>query len=342
MGIGAALDLRGCDLEAIFDTGALGLLGERAALAGLGPTSTVAAGGTAQLYRTGDGWVACSLPRPSDWDLVPAWLGCLPSEADPIQLGALLRLRTTDQLVAGAAVLGLSCSALGEEPAGSSPTLVTDHSIRPAQSLASLRVVNLASLWAGPLCANLLCRIGAQVTTVESQQRPDGARSNRPFFRELHAGQHMISLDFDSPADLGRLHDLIASADVVIEGSRPRALRQLGVDASGHVTDGKAIWLSITGHGRDHQNESRIGYGDDCAVAGGLVGTTRDGPTFLGDAIADPLTGLFGAAAVVGMVEAGQAGLIDLALSRVAAGVATDWIDALGSTRQPLPRGATR
>jgi hypothetical protein len=55
-------------------------------------------------------------------------------------------------------------------------------------------------------------------------------------------------------------------------------------------------------------------------VAGGLVGRDEAGdPVFCGDAVADPLTGLMGALAVLRSLEAGGGQLIDLAMSRVAA-----------------------
>ncbi len=87
------------------------------------------------------------------------------------------------------------------------------------------------------------------------------------------------------PCDLDRL---LPTADVVIEASRPRALRQRGVVAE----DFPGVWISITAYGRDQPD--RIGYGDDTAVAGGLVGP---GPSFLSDAVADPLTGAHAALA---------------------------------------------
>ena len=47
------------------------------------------------------------------------------------------------------------------------------------------------------------------------------------------------------------LRTLLTAADVVIEGSRPRALQQLGIDANEllNADDGPDVWLSITGYG---------------------------------------------------------------------------------------------
>ena len=85
---------------------------------------------------------------------------------------------------------------------------------------------------------------------------------------------------------------------MVIEGSRPRALEQLGIDARSIVRHGPQVWVSITGHGRDGANTMRVGFGDDAAAAGGLVDWVDGTPHFVGDAVADPLAGLTAAMAV--------------------------------------------
>jgi crotonobetainyl-CoA:carnitine CoA-transferase CaiB-like acyl-CoA transferase len=80
---------------------------------------------------------------------------------------------------------------------------------------------------------------------------------------------------------------------VVVEGSRPRALRGFGLSAEEEVARG-ATWISITAAGRA---SDRVGFGDDVAAAAGLVAADHEGrPVFVGDAIADPLTGLVAAA----------------------------------------------
>ena len=52
----------------------LALLGERAALMGLWRRGTTSCGGSCRLFPVRDGWLAVSLPRAEDMDLVPAWL----------------------------------------------------------------------------------------------------------------------------------------------------------------------------------------------------------------------------------------------------------------------------
>ncbi|MEY2460795.1 MAG: hypothetical protein QOG30_2625, partial [Acidimicrobiaceae bacterium] len=82
------------------------------------------------------------------------------------------------------------------------------------------------------------------------------------------------------------------------------------------------VWLSITGHGRGDSQRNWVGFGDDAAVAGGLVGWWEGAPCFMGDAIADPLTGIAGAGAVLDALREGGRWLIDCNLAGVAAYVA--------------------
>ena len=66
----------------------------------------------------------------------------------------------------------------------------------------------------------------------------------------------------------------------------------------------------------------RPAFGDDAAVAGGLVGAAADGPVFCGDAIADPLSGLEAARAVGESLRRGGGEVIDVSMAQVAAGYA--------------------
>ena len=138
-------------------------------------------------------------------------------------------------------------------------------------------VVDLSSLWAGPLCSHLLGLGGARVVKVESTARPDGGRTDDSgFFDLLNHGKASVALDLPSAEGVARLRSLLQAADVVIEGSRPRALRQWGIDAEALLADaaGPRVWVSITGHGRDDAEGVRVAFGDD-ARGGGRTGRAR-------------------------------------------------------------------
>ncbi|MCV7102387.1 CoA transferase, partial [Mycobacterium palustre] len=181
------------------------------------------------------------------------------------------------------------------------------------RAAAGLLVADLSSMWAGPLCGALLARAGATVVKVESPRRPDGTRAGNPAFFDWVNGEKLsYSIDFDGQA--GELRELLAAADIVIEGTRPAALarRRLGPD---HVPARPGrIWLRISGF-----DDHRPAFGDDAAVAGGLVGTAAEGPVFCGDAIADPLTGLEAALEVAQSLGRGGGELIHASMAAVAA-----------------------
>ena len=109
------------------------------------------------------------------------------------------------------------------------------------------------------------------------------------------------------------------------------------------VASGPRLWISITAYGRQGSSGTRVGFGDDAAVAGGLVAWSSDGPLFCGDAIADPLTGLTAAAQALQALQDGGRWLLDVAMAGVAASFAgptlpvpDDLVPATPSARRPI------
>jgi crotonobetainyl-CoA:carnitine CoA-transferase CaiB-like acyl-CoA transferase len=229
-------------------------------------------------------------------------------------VAATVPSRTRAELVGRAALLGLPVAALGEVAAPAQPVAATR--VDDADAAALTRpplVVDLSALWAGPLCTRVLADRGAEVVKVESPDRPDGARTGPPaFFERLNQGKREVVCDLRSSA----LRALLADADVVVVASRRRALEQVGLVAEDIRP---RVWLSITGYGRA---VDRVAFGDDAAVAGGLVASDARGPLFLADAVADPLSGIAAAAAVEAALCAGGRWLLDTSMSEVAAWVA--------------------
>jgi hypothetical protein len=301
-----------------------GLLGERAALAGLSRQAPRSVGGAFRALRAADGWLGLSLGRPDDIALLPALTdGDLPAIdlacADPAgdawrALSGWLAGRELGPVVERAHLLGLPAAPVPARPvpARRPPVLSSPGGPREPSLPGAPLVVDLTSLWAGPLCAHLLGLSGARVVKVESRARPDGARSGTPaFFDLLHAGHQSVALDFGAPGDLAALRRLLARADVVLEASRPRALHQLGLDAGEYVADG-TIWASLTAYGRTGDDAQRTGYGDDVAAAAALIAYCGDVPYPVGDAIADPLAGAYAAAAIAAALLSPRGQLLDV------------------------------
>jgi len=312
------------------------ILTGRAALLGLSAPGRVAAGGATRLLVGTDGWWALTLSRADDVDAVPALLELPDVGPDPWgPLSSAPAARAAADLVARARLLGMPAALLGECPPAD-PTVVA-HNDTASATMKDLLVVDLSSMWAGPLCGRLLAAAGATVVKVESPERPDGTRAgHRGFFDWMNSEKLSYALDFDSP----ELAELLTAADVVIEGSRPAGLARRGLGAHQLPARPGRVWLRITGYGPDHPD--RVAFGDDTAVAGGLVGP---GPVFCGDAIADPLSGLEATRAVLDSLAAGGGAIVDVSMAAVAATYAA--LPATGHASSPsrlptLPPRAAR
>ncbi|MET9387594.1 CoA transferase [Streptomyces sp. NPDC002928] len=300
------------------------LLGARAGTLGLTRRGRVCAGGATRLLPTADGWCALTLSRPDDLDLVPAILERGDVRDPWSDLADAAQHTPAAEFVARVRLFAVPAAVLPDKPREPSAPWRVSPLAPPtvrARPLDGALVVDLSSMWAGPLCARLLGLAGARVVKVESTRRPDGARAgDRGFYDWLHAGHESVAVDFTSPHGRAALAAVVRAADVVIEASRPRALAQLGLAPEQLAHRPGTVWISITGYGRGRPD--RVAFGDDAAVAGGLVGRSRGRPVFCADAIADPLTGLVAALGAAASVRVGGGQLIDVSMRDVAAAFA--------------------
>ncbi|MEJ7585103.1 MAG: amidohydrolase family protein [Acidimicrobiales bacterium] len=296
------------------DLDPLSLLAERAALAGLVRQGRTSCGGRGRLLRTGDGWLALSLPRRDDLDLLPAWLepttlgGCVGSEADPPwgAVATAVRGKATADLEQRGAQLGLALAGLGSATPRP-PVVATALGVAPARSPRGTVVVDLSALWAGPLCGALLAGAGASVVKVESTTRPDGTRSGpAAFFDRLNAGKRSVVLDLTRRDGVATLPRLVEQADVVIEASRPRPSANWG-------STPPPAW---------RRADLRCGCRSPATAATTVPAAPGSGMTpqwradwpsptgpvlFCADAIADPCAGLAAASACLASLAAGGA-----------------------------------
>jgi len=300
------------------------LLGERAAIAGFTRQGSRSVGGYAQLVESIDKPICINFARPDDLRSIPAWLQ---EEIDPNnrkELFSVLGKSKSEQLMKQADLLGIPLGVPGTEK-HKHPAHLTEGKTSNKQAATTL-VIEFGSLWASPLCGDLLRRSGCRVIKIESVSRPDGARRGPTgFFDLLNGGKESLALDFSDDRSLELLKKIVKEADVIIEGSRPRALRQLGIDAEIEVEDGK-VWVSITGYGRNGPRSKGVAFGDDAAVSGGLF--LKDPLCFIADAVSDPSAGLLAATLALSALKSGKGWLIDIPLSAVA-----NWM--LGTGEKP-------
>ena len=303
------------------------LLCERATLGGMLIPGRTSAGGGCHLFDAVGDTVALNLARAADRELLPALFET--DDLDPRDLDAIAsRIAACDAeaLVMRGRSMGLAIASEHESlpnPTSACVELVTGCPSAAAARSAP-RVLDLSALWAGPLAAHLLWLAGAEVVKLESRTRLDAMReADKTFYALLNQGKATVTLDFTDAADRQVLLSHIATSDIVIEAARPRALAQLGIDVAELVrTTPGLVWVTITGHGADGEAAGWVGFGDDCGVSGGLSAALRAAsghPGFVGDAIADPLTGIFAALVAWDAWTSRRGGRFALAMSRVVA-----------------------
>ena len=297
------------------------LLVERATITGFQGNGSGSLAGHCRILQCRDGMLALSLTREEDWDLLPSWF-----EADTVSdwpsVEAHVKVIGTEALISRGKLLGLAVADARKIPGSSGAWMRVAYSNNAAVRPHTLpRVIDLSSLWAGPLCSSLWQAAGARVTKVESSQRPDGARHGpAEFFALLNRGKRSVALDLHRKPGRQALLELIKQADIVLEGSRPRALRQMGIFAEELIDEKPGLtWVSITGYGRREPQANWIAYGDDAGIAAGLSAIMHQvtGDWLIcGDAVADPLTALHAALAGWASWSSGGGKLIDLSLEQ--------------------------
>jgi hypothetical protein len=308
------------------------LLCERAVLGGFTIPGRVSAGGGCRLFDALGDTIAVNLTRPTDRELLWALFETDNFNVDDdAEIAVRFSRSDAAQIVTRGRALGLAIASEREVtplPTASAVipavTLVAGPAAPPTLASRPPRVVDLSALWAGPLAAHLIWLAGADVVKVESRNRPDGMRNgNNAFYALINQGKASVALDLKDATDKQALMSLISTADIVIEASRPRALTQLGIDAAQLVrTTPGLVWMSITAHGSTGDAANWIGFGDDCGVAGGLSAALRAATGesgFVGDAIADPLTGMSAAVVAWEAWKSRQGGRYGIAMSQVVA-----------------------
>ena len=311
------------------DVTSLGIL-DRQGLLVLQPPTRISPNRACRMFRCADDWMALNLARDDDRDLISAWLQCEVRDDPWATIERVARNRPAAELLADAIMLGLPAGRVGEvtAPNPEAPIAMGAPARRPRTGAP--RVVDMSALWAGPMCGAILAEAGADVVKVESRRRPDPTRGATPvFFQRLNGRKRDLPLDLAADEGQRQLRDEILAADILITSARPRAFASLGLSPEEIFRANPALtWVAITGYGWNGEAAQRVAFGDDAAAAGGLVRWTKAGaPRFLGDALADPVTGLAAAIGALKGLASGGGVLVDISLARSAAGAAADRSD---------------
>lgn len=280
----------------------------------LAPLGRVSPNGSCRLVEAADGWIAVNLARADDVRLLPVWLSATFEPQDWAAAAAIIAVNPAHVLLEQARLLSIPVARVGEVAAGAlDPPAVRLREGGPVP--ARLHVLDLSALWAGPLCASILGELDADVLRLESAERPENTAT--PHYGRLNGGKTVETISWKTDQD--RLAQEIARADVIVSSGRSRAFKQLSFDPFALLKP-HTVWVAISGYGWSGENADRVAFGDDAAAAAGLVTWDESGPSFGGDALADPITGLAAAAAALRALRSGGGVLVDAALAYCAAG----------------------
>jgi crotonobetainyl-CoA:carnitine CoA-transferase CaiB-like acyl-CoA transferase len=195
--------------------------------------------------------------------------------------------------------------------------------------LQGVRVVDAATLFAGPLTATYLGDFGADVVKVEHPTRPDAARGHGPsmdgiglWWKTLGRNKRTITLDLKHPDGAATMRRLLAESDVLVENFRPGTLERwgLGPDALLSANPGLVI-ARVTAFGQTGPYSSRPGFGTVAEAMSGFAAVTGepDGPPTLPPfGLADGIAALATAYAVMAALRhrdgTGEGQIVDLAI----------------------------
>ncbi|MEU0174244.1 CaiB/BaiF CoA-transferase family protein [Streptomyces massasporeus] len=125
--------------------------------------------------------------------------------------------------------------------------------------LTGVRVVELAGIGPGPFAAMLLADLGADVVRVD---RPGGpGLAIDPAYDVTNRNKRSVVVDLKAPDGPERVLDLVARADVLVEGYRPGVAERLGVGPGDcHARNPRLVYGRMTGWGQDGPLAQRAGH----------------------------------------------------------------------------------
>ena len=220
--------------------------------------------------------------------------------------------------------------------------------------LDGVRVIDLATLFAGPLATAFLGDFGADVIKVEHPAKPDPARGHGPakdgiglWWKVLGRNKRTVTLNLSDPAGAALLKRLVASADVLVENFRPGTLERWGLGPDElHAVNPGLVVARISGFGQVGPYARRPGFGTLAEAMSGFAAATGepDGPPTLPPfGLADSVTALAAAYAVMLALRSrelsGRGQVVDLAIIEpimAMLGPQITWYDQVGYVQPRL------
>ncbi len=195
--------------------------------------------------------------------------------------------------------------------------------------LKGIKVVDAATLFAGPLAATYLGDFGADVVKVEHPLRPDGARGHGQvkdgiglWWKTLGRNKRTLTLDLKHSDGAATMRRLLAESDVLVENFRPGTLERWGLGPDELLAvNPRLVIARVTAFGQDGPYAGRPGFGSIAEAMSGFAAVTGepDGPPTLPPfGLADGIAALATAYAVLAALRhrdaTGEGQVVDLAI----------------------------
>lgn len=179
-----------------------------------------------------------------------------------------------------------------------------------AMPLEGLRVLDVSTILAGPLCCQILGDYGAEVIKIEHPARGDNMRGHGHskdgvplWWKEISRNKRTVALDLKAPEGAAVFRRLAATADVVVENFRPGTLERWGIGPEALRADNPGLVLArLTGFGQTGPYAARAGFGTLAEAMSGFADATgeADGPpTLPAFGLADTICGIAASSAVL-------------------------------------------
>ena len=197
------------------------------------------------------------------------------------------------------------------------------------RSLGNLRVVDAATLFAGPMAATYLADFGADVIKIEHPLRGDPARGHGPtkdgiglWWKMLARNKRTMTLDLSRPQGQEVALKMLAETDVLVENFRPGTLERWNLSPERLLEENPRLIIArVTGFGQKGPMAHRPGFGTLAEAMSGfaaMTGEPEGPPTLPPLALADGIAALAVAYAIMVAVQSreqtGRGQIIDLAI----------------------------
>ena len=196
--------------------------------------------------------------------------------------------------------------------------------------LEGVRVLDVSTILAGPLCCQILGDFGADVIKVEHPRGGDNMRGHGAqkdgvplWWKEVARNKRTVAINLSEPDGADVFRRLAATADVVVENFRPGTLERWGLGPERLQQDNPGLVVArITGWGQSGPYASRPGFGTLAEAMSGfahLTGEADGPPTLPAFGLADSICGIAASSAVLMAlrhreVQNGSGQVVDLSI----------------------------